>query len=139
MAPVHEYKSDCSVSAARCRWAKGLHQKARELFLVHLSCTHCKVAMANASGAADMAVDRNIEWRIRAYKVDGVVTHEKGIGAPVARISADQFVATQKPEVAQPRNGGRIVPIRWDGVLDRSVGTFSGTFARLVQNDIDFG
>ena len=80
MAPVHKDESDCSVSAARCRQAKGIDKKARELFFVHLSYAHCKVAMANASGAANMAVDRNIVWWIRAYEIDDVVTHEKGVG-----------------------------------------------------------
>jgi hypothetical protein len=41
-----------------------------------------------------MAVDRNIVWWIRAYEVDDVVTHEKGVSVPVAGVSTDQFVAT---------------------------------------------
>src|ERR1035437_3877592 len=125
MAPIHEDEGNRSVSTARRRQAKGLDKKAGELILVHLSYAHRKVAMADASGAANMTVDRNIVWRIRADEVDGIVTHEKVVGAAVACISTNKFVTTQQPEVAHLRNGGGIVSIRRDCVLARRVGAVS--------------
>src|SRR5258708_13737473 len=85
-----------------------------------------------------MAVDRNIVWRVRAYEVGGVVAHEKGEGALVTGISADQFVAPQQPKVAHPRNGGGAMTISWDSVLDPRISALRGTFAGLVPKHIDF-
>src|SRR5580704_19748160 len=110
MAPIHEDICDRTIPAARRRSSQCIDQEACELVLVHLAHAHRKVAMADPPGAADMAVDRNIVWRISTDQVD-FITEKRRIGARFARIATDEFVTPEDPKVARLRNCGYLVPI----------------------------
>src|SRR5712671_498658 len=92
-----------------------------ELIFIHLAHAHRKVAVADPAGATDMAVDRNIVWRISADQVDGFIAEKRRIGACLARIAANEFVTPEHPQVARLRSRGTLVPIGRDRVLDRGV------------------
>jgi hypothetical protein len=78
--------------AARRRSSQSIDQEACELIFIHLADAHRKVAVADPPGATDMAVDRNIVWRISTDQVDGFITQKRRIGTRFARIAANEFV-----------------------------------------------
>ena len=139
MAPIHKDICDRTIPAARRRAPQSIGQKARELIFIHLADAHRKVAVADAAGATDMAVDRNIVGRISTDQVDDFTAQKRRIGARVARIAADEFVTPEHPKVARLCNSGTLVPIGRYIVLDRGIRTINCALPRLVQNDINLG
>jgi len=111
MAPIHENVCDRAVPAACCRWSQSIDQEARELIFIHLAHAHREVAVADAPGATDVAVDRNIVWWIGTDQIDGFSAEKRRIGGSFARISAEEFVTSEYPKVTRLRNGRSIVPI----------------------------
>jgi hypothetical protein len=76
------------------------------LFFIRLADPHRKVAVADAPGATDMAVDGKIVWRISADQVDGFIAEKRRISACFARIAANEFVTPEHPKVPWLRNRG---------------------------------
>ena len=94
---------DCTIPAARRRSSQSTDQEARELIFIHLADAHRKVAVADTPGAADMAIDRNIERWISAHQVDDFIAEKRRIGARFACIAADEFVTPEHPKVTRLR------------------------------------
>jgi hypothetical protein len=59
-APIHANERDRTVAAGRRREPKSIEQETRKLLPIHLPHAHRKVAVAEASQAADIAIDLNI-------------------------------------------------------------------------------
>ena len=70
---------------------------SRELGLAHLAAAHGKLAMANATEAADMAVDRNVVRRIRKHEFRLGAFEQAVVGGLVAGIGAQQAMVPQHP------------------------------------------
>ena len=109
-------------------------QERRELAFVHLTGAHRKLAMVNATEAADMAVDRNIVRRIRKDEFRLGAFQQAVVGGLVASITAQQTMVPQHPEIS-------VLGDRWAGwifrhVVFRAVGG-AGRLARLLKNDVD--
>jgi hypothetical protein len=139
MPPIHENIGDCAISAACRRAAQSVGQEAGELIFVHLPDAHGEVAVTDAPGPADMAVDWNVVRRIRTDQVDDFMIKKHRIGGGPACIAAKELVPAEQPKVARLRNSGPFVPIGRDRVFDRGVRAIRCALPGLVQNDVDLG
>lgn len=99
MAPIHANERDRTVAAGRRREPKSIEQETRELLPIHLPHAHRKVALAEASQAADIAIDLNIVRRIAENQIDAFVPKMRRISAGVARVSTDEFVPPEYPKI----------------------------------------
>src|SRR5947208_7468049 len=65
VAPIHADLMDRAINGVLGETLKHRFQKCDEFGLVHLAAAHGKIAMTNATEATDIAVDRDIVWRVR--------------------------------------------------------------------------
>ncbi len=103
VAPVHADLMDRSVDGILGETLKDRLQKGRELGLAHLAAAHGEVAMANPAEATDMAVDRNVVWRVREHELRLGAFEQVIVGGFVARIPAQQ--AMSSPAATGRRSG----------------------------------
>ena len=75
-------------------------QKCDEFGLVHLAAAHGKIAMTNATEATDIAVDRDIVWRVREHEFRLGAFEQALVGGRIAGICAEQTVVSQHPQVS---------------------------------------
>ena len=84
-------------SASRSKTAL---QECREFRLAHLAAAHREFAMTNAAEAADMAIDRDVVGRIGEHEFRLGAFEQLIVGGLVARIAAQQAMATEQPQIA---------------------------------------
>ena len=70
MAPVHADEGNRAVLAAGRRRRQTIDKETGEGRSVHLADTHGEVTVADAPGAAHMAIDRNIIGRVGKVQSD---------------------------------------------------------------------
>ena len=77
-------------------------EKVLEFGRGHLAGGHLELAVLDRAEASDMAIDRDIVWRVRKYQPRLFAIHQVVIGRRIAGIGAKQSVVTEVPEVAEP-------------------------------------
>jgi len=89
------------LAAGRCRRQSG-DEEAGEGRSVHLANTHGEVAVADAPGAAHMAIDRQIVRRVAEDQSDVLAAKKRCIGIGVPRVAANEPMPAEGPKVSQP-------------------------------------
>lgn len=102
---------------------------------LNLAARKGKLAVTDASRAADMAVDRHIVGQVGKDEVDALVTQQPRVILAIARIAAQQAVAPALPHIPAPadRTLGRRDHRILGGVRSRRIG-----LDRTVEHEIDF-
>ena len=86
--------------------------------------------MANATQAADVAVDGHVVGRIGENDVRGLLAHESSVARQLERVGAKDPVRTMPPEIAEAGHRGPR-PVDWS---DR---VFEVRLLRAFDDEID--
>src|SRR5437588_5753824 len=84
--PIHADLMDRAVDGVLGEALKHRLQEIREFGLAHLATAHGKIAMTNATEAADIAVDHDIVWRVREYEFRLGAVEQPLVGGLIAGI-----------------------------------------------------
>jgi hypothetical protein len=95
MSPVHADLMDGAVDGVLDEASKGGLEKVREFSLAHFAGPHHKLAVTDFTEPADIAVNRDIERRIRKNELSLGPSEKTFIGVLLAGVGAEQSVITQ--------------------------------------------
>ena len=118
MTPVHADVVDGPVLAVLdCMTHEGL-KEADELGLGHLARCHLEILMVDRPEATDVAVDRDVVWRVAEHHLGAVITHQPLVGLLLQGAAAQEKVLAELPQIA-------------DGADCRAVALQLGHYLRL--------
>jgi hypothetical protein len=102
---------DRTLDAVLGQQGKDCLEEGREFRLAHLAAAHGEVTMANATKAADVAVDFDVVGRIGEHEFRFGAFEQPIVGGFIARIPAQQAMATKEPQItglSDRRKRGRL-------------------------------
>ena len=115
MPPIHAHEMDSAVARHRGDRRQALLEELDKARARELARCHGKFAVLDLAAPDDVA-DADIVGRIKEGHGSAGFPHEAGKIVGVARITAQQAVTTQLPEVARRAHGSALGPFRIDGV-----------------------